>query len=838
MRTKKNKTIIESPELFVENIVSKDFPDVISTEFMRYAYSVMEDRALPDARDGLKPSQRRILITMDDLHLNSGASTVKCAKIAGNCSANYHPHGEAIVYPTLVRLAQDWIMRYRLIHPQGNFGGLDPDASAAQMRYTEAKLSKFGDTMVQDLSPNVVKYIPNYDEKLQEPTVLPSVLPNLLVNGASGIAVGVATKLPPHNLNEVVEVIKAYIENPNITTQEILKLMPGPDFPTGGVLLGQDGVKSYYETGRGSLQIEGCYTIEAGAKDTQQIIITELPYGASPAQLSEEIESLVKDKKIDGIIDMKDLSCRKDKELQIKVVVWVGKNGNTNLILNQLLKNTCLKQTFSVNQTVLINGAVVENASIKTLVKAFVDHRQEILTNKFNAELVKSKDRVHILDGLLNVTKYIDEVIKLIRGSDSPEDAQIKLIEKKYVETEVQAKAVLQITLRQLTKLEAQTLRNEQDTLNARILWLIDVLGNSKKIQKLIIKEQDELAKKLGDARRTKIGHSSEDISHEDLIQEEQIVISFSKDGYIKRIPLDTYRVQARGGKGISSATTRADDEMSDIYIASTHETLLFFTNKGLLYKKKGYELPIGTRVSKGTHVANILSLNAEEFVTNMIPVKSMDQDLNLVLITKNGIIKRSKLNIYDTALKTRGLPAIKLRPKDSLAFAELTNGKQDIFIVTKKGKAIRYPESTVRFIASRMSAGVRALNLAADDEIVQMLIFDVEANPDVLVITELGFGKRTEITKYRCLQGRFAKGVDTIDKVKIDRNGYIVGACTVMPNDSILLLTSQAKIIQMPVESIRSVNRTAAGVKVVNLNAGDTVKAVTKIANGAVDLE
>jgi DNA gyrase subunit A len=444
---------------------------------------------------------------------------------------------------------------------------------------------------------------------------------------------------------------------------------------------------------------------------------------------------------------------------------------------------------------------------------------------------------VHILDGLLNVTKYIDEVIKLIRNSANPEDASKLLIEKKYVETEVQAKAVLQITLRQLTKLEAQTLQDEQDALNVRILWLIDVLSSSKKIQKLIIKEQDELVKKLGDARRTKIGHTSEDLSHEDLILEEQIVISFSKDGYIKRIPLDTYKVQARGGKGVSAATQRTDDEMSDIYIASTHETLLFFTNKGFLYKKKGYELPIGTRISKGTHIANILSLNANESVTNMIPVKSMDLDLNLILITKNGIIKRSKLNAYDTALKTRGLPAIKLGVQDNLVFAELTDGNKDIFIVTKKGKAIRYPESSVR-LTGRMTAGVKALNLALNDTIVQMLIFDVEANPDVLVITEFGFGKRTEITKYRCLQGRFAKGVDTIDKVKIDRNGYIVGACTVMANDSILLLTSQAKIIQIPVESIRSVHRTAAGVKVVNLTAGDTVKSVTKITNGASELE
>lgn len=835
MRRKQIVDVIKSD--IQENISPKDLSEIMSDEFMRYTYAVIEDRALPDARDGLKPSQRRVLVAMDDLNLKYSGSTEKSAKICGDCSGNYHPHGEAIVYPTMVRMAQDWILRYPLIHPQGNFGSMDKDSSPAAMRYTESKLSKVGEMVLADLSEDVVPYMPNYNEKRREPRILPGAFPNLLVNGVSGIAVGVATRMPSHNLGEMVNVITSYIKNPNISIEEIMQLMPGPDFSTGGILLGQEGVKSYYATGRGALCLEGAYSIESGNKGVQNIVVTELPYGTSPEQLVKQVEQLVKDKKIDGITDLKDLSHRSKGKLVINVVIEVGKNGNANLVLNKLIKHTCLRTAFNVNQTVLIDGVVYENASIYTLLKAFVDHRKIVLTNKYTAEMTKCKSRVHILDGLISITKQIRKVIDLITDSESPEEAQNLLIEKKYVETEEQAKAVLAITLRQLTKLEANALLDEQKKLNERIMWLDSVLTDNKKLDKLIIQEQENIAKTLGDDRRTKMGQSAEDISQEDLIQEEQIIISFSKDGYIKRIPLDTYRVQARGGKGVLAAARKEDDEMSDMYIASTHEILLFFTNKGLLYKKKGYELPAGTRTSKGTHVANILALNADEYVTNMIPVTSMNHDSNLVLVTTNGMIKRSKLSNYDTSLKTRGLPAIKLGAKDNLAYAELTNGTKDIFIVTKKGKAIRYPESTVR-ITGRMTAGVRALNLASDDSIVQMLTFTPETNPDILVVTERGFGKRTESSKYRCLQGRFAKGVDTIDKVKNDRNGYIVGACTVMPDDSIILLTSQAKIIQIPVESIRSVNRAAAGVTVVRLGDGDMVKAVTKVCNGAIKLD
>lgn len=834
---KKNKQI-ENIEVIQEHITNQEFEDVMGENFMRYTYAVMTDRALPDVRDGLKPSQRRVLIAMNDLGLTSHKKTIKCAKICGDCSGNYHPHGEAVIYPTLTRMAQKWNMRYPLIIPQGNFGGLDPEAKAAAMRYTEATLSKYGEVMMSELASDIVPHVPNYDGQRLEPVYLPGMLPNLLLNGVQGIAVGVATKMPSHNLRELANLIEAVIKNPDIAVDEMIKIMPGPDFPLGGVLLGQTGVKSYYETGRGALQIEGVYTIEEGNKGNKLIVVSEMPYGGSPELLLKQVEQLVKDKKIDGIVDIKDQThSDKNDNVVIEAIIEVNKNANVSLVLNKLLKHTCLRIDFSVNNTVLIEGMPSENVSIKRLITEFVSHRKEILTNKFNSELGKSRARVHILDGLINVTKHIKKVVDLIMNAENPEIAQEQLISNEYVETEEQAKAVLAITLKSLTKLEANGMMAEQDKLNDRIVWLVDVLGDDKKIAKLIIQEQQKLAKEMGDDRRTKIGVNTEDITQEDLIEKGQILISLTKDGYIKRLPSDTYKIQSRGGKGVVGAAKREDDEMSDIFVASTHDVILFFTNKGLVYRKKGYEIPQSSRTAKGTHLNNILSLNGDEKVTNIIPIDNFDHNWHLVTITTQGMIKRSNLKDYDTSLKTRGFPALKLQPKDSLIFAEITSGDKDIFIVTQRGKAIRYPETTVR-TTGRMTAGVRALNLMKDDSIAQMLIIDPNQSPDILVVTEQGFGKRTESSKYRCLKGRFAKGQDTIDKVKFDRNGFIVGACTVLENDSIILLTTQGKIMQVPVENIRSVNRTSMGVRIQKLDAGDTVRGVTKIVNGAIQEE
>lgn len=698
---------------------------------------------------------------------------------------------------------------------------------------TESKLSKFGDLMLNELSQEVVDFIPNYNETLLEPTVLPSMIPNLLLNGAQGIAVGVATKIAPHNLNELVAAIKAYIQNPSITVDELIKIIPGPDFPNGGVLLGREGVKDYYKTGRGALHLEGVYEIDQTEKGFPTVVITELPYGGSPEVFLKQIEDMVKTKKIEGVTDLKDLS----KQDTVNVYIEFAKSANVSLALNKILKSTCLRMSFNVNQTVLIDGIVAENVSLLHLLDLFIKHRYQVLSSKYAAELVKSQARIHILDGLISVQKDINAVVDLIMASESPEEAQDQLIAKGFVETEIQAKAVLAITLRQLTKLEENALRDEQKKLAERIVWLNETLGDPKKIHKIIVKEQDEIAKKYGDERRTKIGKSVDDITSEDLIPEEQIIVSITKDGYIKRMPVDSYKIQGRGTRGVQGVQKRDEDEASDIFIASSHDLILFFTNTGLMYKKKGYEIPVGSRTGKGSHVNNVLALNENEYVTNTIPVKSLDEDGYLVFITKKGVIKRSEMRCCDTSLKTRGFPVIKLETNDRLIYAERTTGNKDIFIVTAKGKAIRYPESNVSAVG-RMSKGVRALNLAKDDAIAQMLIIDTTENPDIVVITEQGFGKRSESALYRCLQGRYAKGVDTIDKVKSDRNGLIVGACTVMEDDTVIILTTQGKIVQISVEDIKSVKRKAMGVKIVKLDPWDNVKTVTKVVKGALQDE
>jgi len=826
---KKNNKLNQDDNLtsITEHISDEEITELLDENYMRYTFAVMEDRALPEAKDGLKPSQRRILVAMNDLRLNYSSSTEKCAKICGETSGNYHPHGEAIVYPTLIRMAQDWVLRYPLIKGQGNLGNVGGDPPAA-MRYTEAKLSRAGEAMLSDLSEDVVPYVANYNEKLREPTILPSILPNLIVNGGSGIAVGVACKLAPHNLREVTEVIKAYIANPNLTVDEIISLMPGPDFPTGGILRGQKGVRDYYEAGRGSLTIDGIYEITEGHKGAQNIVITGLPYGSSPEKLAEQIEELVKEKKIDGITDLKDLSHRKNGQTVIQLIVEVGKGGNANLVLNQLLKSTSLRVSFDVNQTILIDGKVVENAPLKSLIKAFVDHRQNILTNKFNAELKKNQARVHILDGLLKVSLNIDKAIKLIRASDNADSAIQALLDNDLVDTEIQAKAVLAITLRQLTKLEANSLETERKNLLERNEWLTDILGNNKKLLKYIAKEQEDFAKLYGDDRRTIIGDDTSGITAEDLIPEEQIIISLTKDGYIKRVPVNTYRVQKRGGKGMIGVGKREADEASDIFTGSTHELFLFFSNKGIMYRKKGYQIPEASRTGKGIHLANLLSLSAGEVITNTITVKTLDQDGTLVIVTKNGLIKRTDIREYDSQRISKKFGAIKLEDNDEVQCVTITDGKQDIVLITQNGMAVRYSENIVRKTA-RMTKGCQAMNLAKTDCIVSMLTLDKNENPDVLVVTTKGYAKKTLASEYRCLQGRYAKGVRTIDIDKSDRNGAIVSALIVTDEDTLLFLTNKGTIMRMAVAEIKAKGRSTMGSRAIKIE-DDTTQVVSVI--------
>ena len=833
----KNKSY-DTPQAqsITEVIESFPFANLIDERYMNYTFHVMEDRAIPDARDGMKPVQRRILYGMKDLGSKANGPTTKSAKIVGHVMGNYHPHGDAAIYDTLVNMTQDWKARHPLTIGQGNWGSIHGHSAAAQ-RYTECKMSKFGEALLEDVNPNVVPFEPNYNDEMQMPTVLPAKLPNLLVNGTAGIAVGVATKIPPHNLNEVSNLISAFIEKGGqLSTDEILSIMPGPDFPTGGIIRGQKGIRDYYESGRGSVVVDGIYEIVVDEKGRQQIVITGLPYSASPSELAEKIEELVRDKKIDGIDDLKDLSHGKNGKTHIKIIVYVAKNGNANLIVNQLLKSTSLRLAFNVNNTVTVEKRIIENAPILKLVEIFVNHRKQVLTNRYNAELEDNESRMHILEGLRAVSSRIDEAIALIRASNNPQEASMALIDKGLVTSEEQAKAVLAITLSRLTKLEADRLLQEKDELSKRNDWLRGVLASEKKVLKIIAKETEDLAKSLGNDRMTSLGSSPDEITTEDLIPEEQCVISMTKDGYIKRLPVTAYRVQARGGRGVTNMS-KSNEEAAELFVASTHEFIMFFTNTGLMFKKKGYEIPEFSRTSKGIHLANLLDLNQEERITGFIRLKSLDTDGYIIMITRQGKIKRSFIRDYDTNLKTKGLKAIMLAEGDEVAYVEQTDGSKDVFLVTSLGKAVRYSEDNVT-VTGRATQGVKAMNLSNNDNIAQLLVLSPDENPDILVATSQGYAKRTNASQYKSTSGRNVRGVNTIDQVKFDRNGMIVSASTVSDGDTLIVLTKKGQIIQIPIDEIRSTGRNTMGVKIVRLDLTDSLTAIAKVTNGVAQAE
>ena len=817
-----------------DHIINKEFIELLDDRFTNYAFAVMEDRALPDARDGLKPSQRRTLVAMNDLNLRSSDKTKKCAKICGDVSGNYHPHGEAVVYPTLVRMAQVWSLRYPLISPQGNFGSPAPEDKPAAMRYTEAKFSAFGDQMVAELSNQVVDYVSNYNDELMEPTVMPSLIPNLLINGCSGIAVGWATNMAPHNLREVANLIDAYIKNPEITVDEILEIVPGPDFPLPCKILGTNGVKSYFTTGRGSIQLEGYHTIESEKNGQLYIKVTALPYGGSAEGFCREIKELVESKKIEGITNLKNLTNKKGMDVRI----WIHKSANSNVVLNLILKHTSLRTNFSVNSTVLMGGKkVVENVPIIKLVETFVEHRKDVLTRKFNAELDKNNRRLHILDGLIGITAKIDSVIKLIRQADDRNVAQQELIAQGFVKSPEQADAVLKITLGNLTKLDVNSMTDEFSKLTSRNEWLVEQLSSDKKMLRLISKEQLDLAAKIGDDRRSEIVPSIEDFNYEDLIKEEQIIVSLTKDGYIKRVPLDTFKTQNRGGKGVIGVKSREEDEASDFFSGTTHDLFLFFTNQGNLLKKKGYEIPLATRTSKGVHLNNLLNLTEAESVSSTITLKSLDVDGNFVMVTKKGLIKRSEIRDYNTSLRKRGLKAITLTESDELAFVMQTDGTQDVMIVTAMGMAVRYSENLVRCIGKN-GQGSRSMLLKAEDTIAAVLAIDADADPSILVITEFGKGKKTFASEYRSTAGRAVKGQRTINTLKREASGKIVSAVALSDNDEILVLTNKGKMMRCNLDSLRNKSKVTQANNIVSLDDGDTVQTVSVVPTSNKDFE
>ena len=825
-RNLKVKNVVEASNL-TDTILEKNFVDLIDERFTNYAFAVMEDRALPDARDGMKPSQRRTLVAMDDLKLRASGKTKKCAKICGDVSGNYHPHGEAVVYPTLVRMAQSWSLRYPLITPQGNFGSPAPEDKPAAMRYTEAKLSSFGDLMVNELSDQVVRYQSNYNDEMMEPTVLPSLFPNLIVNGCSGIAVGWATNMAPHNLREVAKLIDAYIKNPEITTEEALQIVPGPDFPIRCKVLGLDGIRSYFTNGRGTVQLEGYYDI-VQERNQEIIKVSELPYGSSAESFCREIKDLVESKKIEGITGLKNLTSKKGMDVRI----WLHKTASSQVVLNQLLKRTSLRTSFSVNSTVLLDGKkVVENVSILQLVKAFVDHRKEVLTNKFTAEHAKNSSRIHILEGLLGITDKIDAVIKLVRNADNKEEAAKELIAQKFVTSQEQADAVLRITLGNLTKLDTRALQDEFDKLTKRNEWLAAQLASEKKMLALISKEQLELAEKFGDDRRSEILALEDEISYEDLIQEEDIIVSLTKDGYIKRVPLDTFRTQNRGGKGVIGVKSREEDEASDIFSGTTHDLFLFFTNQGNLLKKKGYEIPLASRTSKGTHLNNLLNLTEGETVSSTITLKSLDVDGYFIMVTNKGLIKRSEIREYNTSLRKRGLKAISLTEGDNLNFVMNTDGNKDVMLVTSLGMAVRYNETLVRCIGKN-GQGSRSMLLRPEDSIAAMLAIDAESDPSVLVITELGKGKKTSASEYRSTAGRSVKGQRTINQTKREQTGKIVSALAINDNDDILVLTNKGKMMRCNLDSLRNKSKATQATTIVALDDNDSVQTAVVVPN------
>ena len=818
-RNLKVKNVVEASNL-TDTILEKNFVDLIDERFTNYAFAVMEDRALPDARDGMKPSQRRTLVAMDDLKLRASGKTKKCAKICGDVSGNYHPHGEAVVYPTLVRMAQPWSLRYPLITPQGNFGSPAPEDKPAAMRYTEAKLSSFGDLMVNELSDQVVRYQSNYNDELMEPTVLPSLFPNLIVNGCSGIAVGWATNMAPHNLREVAKLIDAYIKNPDITTDEALQIVPGPDFPIRCKVLGLDGIRSYFTNGRGTVQLEGYYDI-VQERNQEIIKVSELPYGSSAESFCREIKDLVESKKIEGITGLKNLTSKKGMDVRI----WLHKSASSQVVLNQLLKRTSLRTSFSVNSTVLLDGKkVVENVSILQLVKAFVDHRKEVLTNKFTAEHAKNSSRIHILEGLLGITDKIDAVIKLVRNADNKEEAAKELIAQKFVTSQEQADAVLRITLGNLTKLDTRALQDEFDKLTKRNEWLAAQLASEKKMLALISNEQLELAEKFGDDRRSEILALEDEISYEDLIQEEDIIVSLTKDGYIKRVPLDTFKTQNRGGKGVIGVKSREEDEASDIFSGTTHDLFLFFTNQGNLLKKKGYEIPLASRTSKGTHLNNLLNLTEGETVSSTITMKSLDVDGYFIMVTNKGLIKRSEIREYNTSLRKRGLKAITLTEGDNLSFVMTTDGNKDVMLVTSLGMAVRYNETLVRCIGKN-GQGSRSMLLRPEDSIAAVLAIDAESDPSILVITELGKGKKTFASEYRSTAGRCVKGQRTINQTKREQTGKIVSALAITDVDDILVLTSKGKMMGCNLDSLRNKSKATQANNIVTLDDNDMVQ-------------
>ena len=804
----------------IGNVLSISIEDEMRASYLDYAMSVIVARALPDARDGLKPVHRRILYAMHDMGLQPNSAYKKSARIVGEVLGKYHPHGDSAVYDAMARMAQDFSLRYPLVDGQGNFGSVDGDSPAA-MRYTEARLAAIATSMLQDIDQDTVDWGNNFDDSLREPLVLPGMLPNLLVNGTSGIAVGMATNIPPHNLTEIANAIVFVIDNwerrNEIGLEELMTFVKGPDFPTGGIILGTEGVRQAFATGRGKVLVRAKTEIEETSAGRFRIIVTEIPYQVNKSTLIERIAELVRMGKLDQISDLRDESDRRG----MRIVIELKRGAAPKKVRNQLFKHTALQGTFGVNMLALDKGQPV-TLSLRRALVIYVEHRQEVLTRRTEFQLGKARERAHILEGLRIALEFLDEVIQTIRNSDSAEDARTNLMER-FGLSQVQAQAILDMQLRRLAALERQRIEDEYQEILARIAYLEDLLQHPDKIRALIREDIVGLKEKFGDERRTAIALGvSGELNEEDLIAQENVLISYSANAYIKRMTADTFRAQGRGGRGIKGMTTREDDEVINLLFARTLDNILLFTNKGRVYSSKVYELPEGSRTSRGAHIANVLNLMPDETVTTMLIVPDFEQAEYVTLITRKGRIKRVELSAFSN-VRSIGVIAMGLDEDDSLDWARLTNGDQEFIVVTRGGKALRFHEEQVRAMG-RTAAGVMAIRLLEDDEVVSLDVVDPDG--DLLVIHERGWGKRVPLSEYNA-KGRYTQGNWTTDHRRLDEVGPIVSARVVGPGDQITVMTGMGIVLRTSVSGISRMGRSTRGVRVVNLQEGDFVAAL-----------
>ena len=805
-------------------IIPINIEEQMKSAYIDYSMSVIVSRALPDVRDGLKPVHRRILYDMSaELNLSSDKPTRKSARIVGDVLGKFHPHGDSSVYEAMVRMAQEWAMRYPLVEGQGNFGSMDGDKAAA-MRYTEARMQKITDEVMADIEKETIDWTTNFDDTLKEPTVLPTRIPLLLVNGASGIAVGMATNMAPHNLSEVVDACCAYIDNPECECEELLKYVKGPDFPTGALIYGYEGAKEAMLTGRGRVVMRARTEIETTESGRECIVITEIPYMVNKAEMIKKIGAMVNEKKLEGISYINDESDRKG----LRIVIFVKKDASANVVLNTLFKNTELQTSFAVNNIALVNGRPIL-LNLRDMIKHFVEHRHDVIVRRTRFDLKKAQDRMHIVQGLLIAQDNIDEIVSIIRSSRSTDIAK-QTLQERFGLSEIQSTAIVEMRLRQLTGLEREKLENEHAELECQINYFQDVLA-SEQLQMQIIKDElIEIKAKYGDERRTEIVYSSEEFNPEDFYADDDMVITISHMGYIKRTPLAEYRIQNRGGVGMKGSATRDEDFIEHIYVASMHNTMIFFTEKGRCYWLKVYDIPEGTRASKGRAIQNIIQIEPDDKVRAYINTKNLNDEeyINtnfIVMCTREGVVKKTKLKEYSRPRQT-GVNAIVIREGDQLIEAKITSGEAEIMIAARGGKAIRFNESTVRPIG-RVGAGVRGISLDEGDEVIGMICIEPDSKQDVLVLSENGYGKRTDLDEYR-VTNRGGKGVKTINIT--EKTGDLISIQAVTDENDLMIINRSGVTIRTKVDQIRLAGRATQGVKIINLREGDVIASVMAV--------